>query len=126
MENNLKNKLLEITSNKLDECYQILNSYDNKFDLNRKFSDNVITRTRIDFMNYVIFGYQDKIDYGYTTIHDLNLNEYVRKDLDDLNKKLSVDFKELIKMFDEKYLIILYHRIDGFIDTVKRYKGDIF
>lgn len=125
MENNLKNKLLELINNKLDECYQVLNSYDNKEELKGKFDDNVIIKTKLEFMNYTILQYQDKINYGYRTIHDLNLNEYVRKDLDDLNKKLSVDFKELMKMFDEKYLIVFYHRIDGFIDTVKRYKGVI-
>lgn len=125
MKNNLKNKLLEIINNKLGECYQILDSYDNKDELKEKFNTNVIIKTQIEFMNYKVFQYQDQINYGYRTIHDLNLNEYVRKDLDDLNNRLSVDFKELIKMFDEKYLFVTYHRIDGFIDTVKRYKGDI-
>ena len=125
MENNLKNKLLELVNEKLQDCYKLLNTYDNKDELKEKFNTNVIIKTQIEFMNYKVFQYQDQINYGYRTIHDLNLNEYVRKDLDDLNKRLSVDFKELIKMFDEKYLIVTYHRIDGFIDTVKRYKGGI-
>lgn len=125
MKNNLKNKLLELVNEKLQECYKLLNSYDNKDELKEKFNSNVIIKTQIEFMNYKVFQYQDQINYGYRTIHDLNLNEYVRKDLDDLNKRLSVDFKELIKIFDEKYLFVTYDRIDGFIDTVKRYKGDI-
>ena len=125
MKNNLKNKLLELVNEKLQNCYKILNSYDNKDELKEKFNTNVIIKTQIEFMNYKVLQYQDQINYGYRTIHDLNLNEYVRKDLDDLNKRLSVDFKELIKIFDEKYLFVTYHRIDGFIDTVKRYKGDI-
>lgn len=125
MKNNLKNKLIELVNEKLQDCYKILNTYDNKDELKEKFNTNVIMKTKIEFMNYKVLQYQDQINYGYRTIHDLNLNEYVRKDLDDLNKRLSVDFKELIKIFDEKYLFVTYDRIDGFIDTVKRYKGDI-
>lgn len=125
MEKTLKNKLIELVNGKLEECYKLLNSYDSKFDLNRKFNDNVIIKTKIEFMNYKVFQYQDQINYGYRTIHELNLDEYVRNDLEDLNKRLSVDFKELIKMFDEKYLFVTYDRIDGFIDTVKRYNGEI-
>lgn len=125
MKNNLKNKLIELVNEKLQDFYKILNTYDNKDELKEKFNTNVIMKTKIEFMNYKVLQYQDQINYGYRTIHDLNLNEYVRKDLDDLNKRLSVDFKELIKIFDEKYLFVTYDRIDGFIDTVKRYKGDI-